>query len=285
MPVPILGVLMTNQPVIHVPVLDLTMTFMRCATCFGSSSSVPDLSPLWPPRGWAGPPELRAPTVLVVSLNPGHPLSIPTKYGVGWDEAKLLHDHGLGAQATIEGPEAVVRRRTAVTREAAQAVVDICWRCYDGPTPARDHLFHRRSVAYARACLWLAGVDEDWRAHCWFTDIVKCSTTTESGTGLPEAAITNCRRHLVREIEVVQPKIIAVLGHQAVPPTKAAALEAGSQAMPVVFRHPARWRRLTDDIHMRSFRRIPKAPSRREDSAEFRGYLKRLQDELEKPPG
>jgi hypothetical protein len=99
-----------------------------------------------PPRGWAGPDRSSSPSVMLVSLNPGHPLRLPEKYGTGWNELALLRRHELVADASSEGGVVVARRRTAVTRAAAKDVADICWRSYSSSTAARGHLFHRRSV-------------------------------------------------------------------------------------------------------------------------------------------
>lgn len=264
-----------------VPVRDLTTKFMRCATCF-DDPAVRELSPWWPPRGWAGPERIRPPVLMVVSLNPGHPLSLPAHYGTGWDELSLLTRHGLAAAVTKEAQNVVARRRLVVTREAATAVAALCWRSYTSPTRSRDHLFHRRSVAYAKACLWLMGADPDeWQEHCWFTDVVKCSTTAESNAGVPSRAVAACRRHLVEEILTVRPEVAAVLGGAVLSPVKAALAEAKSSARVISLLHPARWRKLTSDRQRRSFRQFsPPAPGRLADSEAFSGVLATLQSEL-----
>jgi hypothetical protein len=274
---------MSGTP-IDVPVMSLTATFMRCAECFRAPKA-PGISPLWPPRGWAGQSELRAPTVVVVSQNPGHPLRLPRIHGPGWDETALLKSHGLLLGADVEGPHVAARRSSQATRAAARDVLGICWRSYVEPTRSRDHLFHRRSVAYARACLWLLGVDGDWKDHCWFTDVVKCSTTTEAKARLPARAIENCRSHLVSEIMAVRPSVVAVLGRAAFCPTIRALAEAGSRATPIQLLHPARWHRLTSERQLNAFSGFPAADGRSPTSPAFRKLLNSLQGELRVAPG
>ncbi len=260
-------------------ILKMTTTFMQCAECF-KNPRVPGLSPLWPPRGWAGQWSLKPPTVLMVSLNPGHPLMLAPKHGPRWNETEILDRHGLDFRPGVEEQEVVSRRRTNVTFEAARDVLDICWRSYTDPTTAHDHLFHRRSVAYARACLWLLGVDDDWRDHCWFTDVVKCSTIVETKTPLPRLAISNCRRHLVAEIEMVRPSVVAVLGQTALEPAQLALNEAKLPAPTIQLLHPSRWRQLTSKRQAKSFRGFPAIDGRSPDSQEFLRWLESLQAEL-----
>jgi hypothetical protein len=256
----------------------LTQEFMGCTTCF-RGNPVAGMLPLWPPRGWAGPAEVASPSVLVVSLNPGHPLKVP-RHGEEWDEEALLSRYGLLVSQTAAAAERNVLERSArVSTAAAEDVLALCRRSYLAPTRARDHLFHRRSIAYARALLWLLGVDDEWANHCWFTDLVKCSTRQESGKPLPPKAIANCAVHLKRELVFVQPSIVAALGVAVEKPLQRA-LEEGACNAPVVrLLHPSRWRKLTTERQGKSFQKLqglvrdPKSPA-------FVEFLKALQREL-----
>jgi uracil DNA glycosylase superfamily protein len=271
---------------VTVPITDLTKEFMRCARCFEQGHEVGGLSPLWPPRGWAGPDTLTPPVLLVVSMNPGHPLQLAPQHGAGWDELALLRRHHLLGDVLVDGGEVVVRRRLAVTTQAARDVAAFCWKSYDTPTGARDHTFHRRSVAYARACLWLLGAEGDeWREHCWFTDAVKCSTSVETNVGVPDGAVTECRRHLVREIDMIRPAVILALGGDAKRAVDAATVGGKVKPRVVQFLHPARWRKLTSDRQMLGFSTSGlTAGPRTPDSPQFRSYLAQLQAELERKP-
>lgn len=258
----------------------LTEDFMRCSACFGDPP-IPGLLPLWPPRGWAGPEEVASPSVMLVSLNPGHPLKIAKDPRGVWNEEALLRRHGLAMHVNYGSDEVVIRRKTSVTPAAAGAMLELCWRSYRTPTSARDHLFHRRSVAYARAALWLCGVDSKWESHSWFTDLVKCSTVSESRQALPKGAILNCRAHLSRELDFVQPSAILALGAQAYKHVTEQ-LKGLKRSIPVLrVLHPARWRKLTDERQLQSFKGAKLSESREADSSAFREHLAKLQAELE----
>lgn len=216
---------------------------------------------------------------MLVSLNPGHPLQIAAKHGDGWDEESLLSQHGLTA-TTMSTPSRVgLLRRKNASKAAAIDVLNLCRRSYWEPTGASDHLFHKRSVAYARALLWVLGVEEDWKAHCWFTDLVKCSTVKESGQNLPAGAVTNCAQHLQKELEFVRPSIVAALGINVEAPLRQALELAGSAASVVRLLHPSRWRRLTTERQQQSFLGLSDL-KRDPNSRSFRKFLAALQEEL-----
>jgi hypothetical protein len=257
----------------------LTQEFMGCTTCF-RGTPVAGMLPLWPPRGWAGPAKVTSPSVLVVSLNPGHPLKVP-HHGEGWDEEALLSRHGLlvSRTAAAAADRIVLERAARVTTAAAEEVLALCRRSYLAPTRARDHLFHRRSVAYARALLWLLGVDDEWANHCWFTDLVKCSTRQESGKPLPPKAISNCAVHLKRELVFVQPSVVAALGVAVERPIRRVLKEGACKAPVARLLHPSRWEKLTMERQRKSFQKL-KGLVRDPKSSAFVEFLEALQQEL-----
>ena len=137
--------------------------------------------------------------------------------------------------------------------------------------------------AYLPLKAWIAKVAAEamWRQHCWFTDLVKCSTIAESNAGVPPQAIAACRRHLVEEILTVRPEVVAVLGGAVMSPVRTALAEARSTATPLLLLHPARWRRLDSDRQRQSFlHSSAPAAGRRPDSEAFSDVLERLQAEL-----
>lgn len=250
--------------------LELTREFMQCTKCFGSKR-VRSLVEQWPPRGWAGPDSVKQPSVMLVSLNPGHPVRIK------WN-GQLRDEPRLFARLRL------TKRSFQGCTMGPRAMLAFCRRSYANPAPGRNQLFHRRSIAYARALLWLLGVrgDDAWKTHCWFTDLGKCSTNREHGAYIPVAAIRNCRGHIEREFEFVRPTIIAALGSQAAGRLRTIVAESFPYVHFVHLRHPSGWIRLTDNRQHDAFASLRNTLNA--NPGEFHSFLAELQEELGRPP-
>lgn len=168
-----------------------------------------------PPRGWAGAGHASVEAVLV-ALNPGGPLP---------GEMEHYAARGITA-ATCHG-----------TPEQAETIHQYCLDQYRAPRRGQNWIFHRKSVALARCLLWLIdGRDpgqSPW-SRCWFTDVFKCSTRSESAPQIKDAAFNACRSHLVQELVALKPKLIVALGGAA----RKRLLLAGIGPF-VTFRHPS----------------------------------------------
>jgi uracil-DNA glycosylase len=179
--------------------VSVTRDILACRQCRRDPETFHDgktvlAEPWTPPSGWAGNPGGHV-ELLLVALNPGFPLP---------GEPEL--------------PDGLTEDNVSITSEQALAVTQSCLRHYREPKRHRDWIFHRKSVALARALLWLNdGSDpgETLWSRCWFTDVFKCSTRKESNPTLTQSALRACRRHLEREIRCTQPTLVVALGNRA----------------------------------------------------------------------
>lgn len=181
-----------------------TRDFVACTTCrtkfFHAGKTL--LTHRWlPPRGWAGSLVDGPRDIVMVALNPGALMR---------GELRVYRCAGL--------PAGAVSPPSTVTQHEADVVTFNCTQAYFTSMRSRDHVFHRKSVAYARALLALAlGRDPGIRGvrdRVWFTDAFKCSTRRESGPRISSAAFRACRTHLDREIEILKPRLIVALGQR-----------------------------------------------------------------------
>lgn len=191
------------------------------------------LKPCWtPPRGWAGlagsPHD-----IALVALNPGAPLG-----------GEVEHYRELALSET----------NISITCAQAAALEAYCADQYLKPKRGSSWVFHRKSVALARALLWLMDgqdpqeLDPSFLRRCWFTDVYKCSTRQESSPTITGAAFAACRPHLERELKIVKPKLIVALGIRAEKRLKMTGVDF------VCFRHPSNGcPRLDAEYHDRSF--------------------------------
>ncbi len=200
--------------------LALTQQIAACRRCrddqttFVGGRSV--LDPEWaPPRGWAGAtgPDV---DIVLVALNPGGPLM-----------GELDHYASVGITEGIQD----------VSPDQAEALATHCLDQYRAPRRGQNWLFHRKSVALARALLWLLdGRDPGVRPweRCWFTDVFKCSTRSESSPQIKDAAFDACWPFLKAELAAAKPKLVVALGGAA----RVRLQQAGVHPL-VSFRHPS----------------------------------------------
>jgi hypothetical protein len=168
-----------------------------------------------PPRGWAGATGSSVDIVLV-ALNPGGPLP-----------GELDHYRSCGITESLR----------SVSRDQAEALGAHCLDQYRAPRRGQNWIFHRKSVALARSLLWLLdGRDPGTRPweRCWFTDVFKCSTRSESSPQIKDAAFDACLPFLKAELAAAKPRLIVALGRQV----RIRLRQAGVHPF-VPFRHPA----------------------------------------------
>lgn len=198
--------------------INITTNILACRRCRQDPSTFIDgesvLGTWAPPRGWAGEIAKHADIVLV-GLNPGFPLP---------NESAKYQAAGL-SEANV-----------TPTTEQLDAVFNHCISQYRSPGTGQNWVFHRKSVAFARAILWIldrADPGESLWRRVWFTDVFKCSTKDESKPKISRAAEKACIGHLRMEIGCLSPKLIVALGGQ----TSAALKRAGIRH--IRFRHPS----------------------------------------------
>ncbi len=217
------------------------MSFVACTKCRDDPSTFRNnktvLTPEWlPPRGWAGTLNMGPRDIVIVSLNPGAPMR---------GELAVYAQAGLPA-GSLHPPK-------TVTSAQANVVTEHCTGVYFSNDRSRDHVFHKKSVGYARALLTLLdGRDPGTQAvreRCWFTDIFKCSTPEELAPTISNGAFVACRRHIDHEIELLSPKAIVALGGTA---KRCLATQYGQRL--VSFRHPSNGcPRLDAEAHDKAF--------------------------------
>lgn len=214
--------------------LQFTQEVLSCRKCRTDNRTFVDgrtvLEPCWaPPRGWAGL-EANRYDIAFVALNPGGPLD---------GEMDRYRDLALSEV------------NTSVSPTQAAGVEEYCMRQYRNPRRGPSWVFHRKSVALARALLWLIDGQDPGHSvlqRCWFTDVYKCSTRKESSPVITGAAFAACRTHLEKEITIVSPKLLVALGARAA--KRLAMTDFGF----VRFRHPSNGcPRLDAEYHDRSF--------------------------------
>jgi len=171
--------------------------------------------------------------IVLVALNPGAPLA---------GELDVYAEGGIS------------RDSVPATDEQAALISATCLKQYSSPRRGANWIFHRKSVALARALLWLLDGSDPGRSpwtRCWFTDALKCSTQREQGPEITDAAFDNCQPFLVRELNVFAPKLIVALGGRAF-----GRLTALNRTNLVQFRHPSNGcPRLDADYHDQAFSR------------------------------
>lgn len=230
------------------PVLAMTADFVGCTDCY----SIDGVSKLLPrvdrqmPCGWAGTDEQGPRRLMIVALNPGHPMW----GGSEWHALDLVDESGC--------------RRRDISLGHAGALLKFGTKLYVEPGPSANSLFHRRSVAYAKACLWLLGEKpEDWLRLCWFTDAFKCSTAQETKVRIPDEGFDSCGRHLRRELSEFTPELVVALGSAAARAANRAlgrrGPSPGKKPAIVRFLHPSRWRKFDSPAHDRAFRDVASA--------------------------
>jgi len=206
---------------------------------------------------------------MIVSLNPGAPQE---------REKELISRERLGP-GCCAGSDAAHRAH-------AEAVLGNCTVSYRDPPPGRDYIFHRRSVALARAALRaLARDDDDWFELTWFTDLYKCSTPDESSPKIRGGAIAACRPWLDDELLLFEPTVVLALGTVV-----QKELCGGADGIPadpriVPFPHPSpansgTWQKLP--VHIDQFGLIRRAagmpPMSAPERAELRSFLESLDE-------
>lgn len=170
--------------------LSLTVDMMACKECprvFGHSESIHEVkSEIWPhgwipPRGWAGSVERQHLPIIIVALNPGHPMD---------NELAFYCSRGV---APVESG--------AIPLSSGQAIMEWCTESFDNPGRTRDHIYHRKVLAYIRMALWLHfhinkiaedALECDWKKYVWITDAFKCTTKNESGPKIPMKYMRDC---------------------------------------------------------------------------------------------
>jgi uracil-DNA glycosylase len=258
--------------------LDFTARAMKCTRCRRYPSTLLKkrgkprmltVTPAWyPPRGWAGAEGDHARVLMIVTLNPGAPQGAEKAF-VEWE--------GLGSGCCSATED--------IHRAHAAAVLKRCTDSYVSPPPGHDFIFHRRSVALARAALRALGRDDaDWLRLTWFTDLYKCSTPSESSPEIPTSAIATCRPWLDEELALFRPSVVLALGG-VVEAELTDAADGAIQADPrvVPFPHPSpansgTWQKLPR--HVDRFDQIRNAagmePMNVAQRAAFIGFLESL---------
>lgn len=247
--------------------------FVACKACREDPELASVLTEEWlPPRGWAGTLKGGERDVMIVALNPGAPMA---------GECLVYKDAGLPVCGRVPPPR--------ISREQARVVTEHCADVYrsagSGSARSRDHVFHKKSIGYARALLALMhGRDLGVEAvleQCWFTDLLKCSTVRESAPQISARAFAECRRHLLSELEILRPKLIVALGGTVA--GELAELPAPFAGRVVKFRHPSNGcPSLVSASHTPAFALAAKAldqPSRA-TSVWFERLRSSIQDEL-----
>ncbi len=252
--------------------LTMTASFMACTRCRQTEEHRAVLTEDWqPPRGWAGSlsgGEARA--LLFVSNNPGHPLDDGSEVAFWRDDLGIVDASGHGPTR-------------AITEEDAGRMLAFCSRAYLEPGTSGDFTFHRKASGYARAGLWLLGLDHSprgWLDSCWFTDAFKCSTRVENGPPITPEMYATCRKHLEMEVQTLKPVAVVALGGKAY--EQASQLRTG---VPVLkFRHTSNGcPQLHSRAHDESFKALAIAAGKDPDlaiSTEFVAFRQSLQREL-----
>jgi hypothetical protein len=240
-------------------VLQLTGEFMRCVRCRTDPSTFRSdgrsaLTTCWyPPRGWAGTTESGRRPLMLVSLNPGRPI---TPEITAW-QTQGITEAGC-CKVESDGHD-----------QHAQMVLDRCTESYLKPAPGRDFEFHRRVVDFARSCLWIMGLPvDDWLRYCWFTDIFKCSTRSEGSPIIPAGAFNACEPHIKAEIEHFQPDLIVAFGSAAKCRLRKQPKVIGCpHPSPNNNRPPSPWRHIDDPSHDERFKEIARIVKKPFDDA------------------
>lgn len=254
--VPALATLTTSTP--RRELTQFISDVTACQRCTKRWPGVLNQEPM-PPRGFAGSLDVLAPVpLMLVSLNPGHPL--PAEEAL-WSGKPF--DSSLG-----------------------EGLFSQCASYYDaGATP-----FHRISVAIVRAALSARGDDipaSEWAKHAWLTDAFKCSTPAEVGPRIPERALRECAfgapreadlvpGHLEREIAILRPQVILTLGRRA----RELLLSSPYADRVVPFTHPSgAFHRLDSERWDETFRRIADLFGRQLPADKFRAQRTRIWEE------
>ena len=166
--------------------------FCRVIACSNSLKECPgtykDLSNGNPPRGFYFLPECVNPKILVIGKNPGHAFQ---------EEANLYKNQPL---------ETIVSNHIEFISSLYERVDR-----FDSKEK-RSTVFHhnlRRYLAY-----FLDAEKSEVFKHAVYTNLVKCSSPNEQGT-LHKQTIKNCfTKHLQREINLFQPRVLLALGNE-----------------------------------------------------------------------
>lgn len=271
--------------------LQVTKHCIACSKCpldFGNGDGLYQHKPdeewphTWvPPRGWAGSDDSRHRPVVLVALNPGHPIAgeLATYARAGIrpyrDAADVEDSHALAILRHVTNTYSHLRR-------------------------TQDSIFGRKCIAYIRCAAWIlkelfpaaytfdpeAG---DWRDFAWITDAFKCSTRRDTAPKIPKRQLIDCvNTHLPNEIHAARPRIVLALGGGSAYALERSRINWHSPSGPrfVRVRHTSQGCPAIDDhSHDGSFRSIAEAlgakmPGNLVDDSEFLAFRSRVQRHL-----
>lgn len=189
---------------------------LNCRDCWGKDIILE--TPFNPPRGWACNDDRSQVKILVVSLNPGHPLPEEIERFKNKQESVLDEDD---LQFLMDFATNVYKRYSSR---------------YGGSS-----VFHNKLRSYIQEALINCGIIDrhdtnDWFKYVWLTDIFKCSTVNESGPNISAYFMNHCiQRHLLKELNYFNPKAIIAMGTRAYK----GLIKTKWASRTVYFRHPA----------------------------------------------
>jgi hypothetical protein len=271
--------------------LQVTKQCIACSKCppdFGNGDGLYRAQPCatWPhawvpPRGWAGSADSEHRPVMLVALNPGHPIS---------------GELAAYAKAGVKP----YRDATEVEDSHALAILRHVTNTYSHLRRTQDSIFGRKCIAYIRCTAWIlkkllpaiytfepeAG---EWYHFGWITDAFKCSTRRDTAPRIPKAHLIDCvNTHLPNEIRAARPRLVLALGGGSAYALERSRINWQSPNGPrfVGVRHPSQGCPPIDDSrHDASFFSIAEAlgsnePSKIAGDPEFTAFRTRVQRHL-----
>lgn len=171
-------------------ILKLYESIVACSnTSAHCPNTINDKTAGIPPRGFYTESKAGTVQILIVGKNPGHILD---------GESELYRD---------KSPEEIAKEHL---RWGARCFHD--YTSFDA-NGRRSLTFHKNILSYFS--YFLDVPKEQVFEHCALTDIVKCQTQGEQDR-LQPVTIQECfKKHFLRELAVLQPKVIVALGNEA----------------------------------------------------------------------
>jgi len=177
---------------------DIMSQTINCRYCWDSEFILKE--PFVPPRGWAGGTDKNKVKLVVVTLNPGHPMESEIKQFSKVSMSEKLGQYEIDylynfATDTFTNPQ--IRGN------------------------GRDTVFHSKMKNYMVEALVYCGLVDrkeafnNWLDYVWLTDLFKCSTKSETGPNIPLNNRIRCQKYLLQEINYFNPKAIIAMHGKA----------------------------------------------------------------------